>query len=147
MPVVNHTIMDDSTIKENITQEREKSGISQSRMADRLGMDRNTYHNLEKGGTRILNSHLGEIAKELGVSKERLLLGYEPIAPEHGSVLNDYIASSEERYGQMVVSYDEKIKTMEKELESLRELVESLKAQVRDKDMIISFLKRTNEDA
>lgn len=139
--------MDDSTIKGNITHERERTGMSQSRLADKLGMDRNTYRNLEKGGTRILNTHLEKIAQELGVSKEKLLLGYEPIEPERGSALDDYIASSEERYGRMVESYDEKVERLENENASLREFVEHLKSQIRDKDMIIAFLKRNKNQA
>jgi len=133
--------MDEKTIKVNIQEERKKSGISQTAMANKLGMDRNTYHNIEKGSTRILNCHIRDIAAELGMTTERLLLGYDPLDPGKSPVLDDYRESYQSKYDDMVSTYEKKLQHQAKEIADLRDLVESLKGQVRDKETIISFLR------
>lgn len=136
--------MNDRTIKGNIQIEREKSGISQTALADKLGMDRNSYRNLEQGGTRILNSHFEALAQELGVSKEKLLLGFDPVNPNDSTVLEDYRESYQSKYDTMVEGFEDRIERLEREIADLRDLVAALKAQVKDKDTIISFLHKQN---
>ena len=134
--------MDETSIKENIGRERERLGLSQTEMAVRLGMDRNSYRNLEKGPTRIINSNMDKLSDILGVSKERLVLGYEPIDQEH-SALHDY----QERYlgekQKMVEEYENRIRLLEMQLNHLNEKLEDLKQTLEAKDSFLQFaLKR-----
>ena len=80
--------MDNASIKSNIEKFRKASGISQSEMAERLGLSRTAYRNIEKGKTRLLSDILKRIAEELGKTTEELMLGYEP-SSEGSRKLND----------------------------------------------------------
>jgi len=138
--------MDDQSIKENIAAQRAISGISQIEMAEKLGMDRNNYRGIEKGATKILNSHLVAIADILGVSTEKLVLGYEPMGPAERGILADYQATSQTRYDNMARLYEERIERLQKEVGDLRAMNERLKSQIDDKELIIELLKkRTTE--
>ncbi|MBR1872889.1 MAG: helix-turn-helix transcriptional regulator [Bacteroidales bacterium] len=134
--------MDDSSIKSNISSERESKGITQAELADMLGIDRNTYRSLEKGGTRILNSHLDRLAEVLGVTKEKLVLGYEPLGPEENKKLGDYHDLWQKRYEGLHETYTEEIARLKNEISHLREMNELLKTQIADKQDLINFLKK-----
>lgn len=133
--------MDEKTIKTNIYRRRKTLSISQTEMADRLGMDRNTYRNIESGCTRIFNCHLEEIARVLNISSEELVLGYRIGDPECDPGLQDgrirYDAEIEilkREYAGRLAEADEKIRTLEKRISELEEILQ-------DKCEIISFLR------
>ena len=70
--------MDNSSIKENIVRRRTAEGISQDEMAKRLDISRNAYRSIEKGESRVISDRLKDIADNLGISLEELVLGYNP---------------------------------------------------------------------
>ena len=74
--------MDNNSVKENIARIRKASGISQTEMAERLGMSRTAYRNLEKGDTRLISETMEKIAAVLDRTPEELVLGYEPSAKD-----------------------------------------------------------------
>lgn len=135
--------MDDNSIKEIIALLREKKGLSQTELANRIGIDRNTYRNLEKGDTRILSPHIEAIAKELGTTTEHLLLGTD-LEDERKLSLNDIDARETELVSIVRNMYSEKISMLEKEVADLKELVEILKSRIYDKDLIISMLRKNS---
>lgn len=135
--------MDDNSIKEIIALLREKKGLSQTELANRIGIDRNTYRNLEKGDTRILSPHIEAIAKELGTTTEHLLLGTD-LEEERKLSLNDIDARETELVSIVRNMYSEKISMLEKEVADLKELVEILKSRIYDKDLIISMLRKNS---
>lgn len=133
--------MDDNSIKGHISALREENDISQTEMADRLGIDRNTYRNIEKGATRILNGRVADIARELGVSTEKLVLGYEPLGPSAEELLEDRTAVFQKREKDLVDAYEQRLAQLRREIDGLRELNQTLKDQIADKNDIIGFLR------
>lgn len=133
--------VDDKTIKNNICLRRRELRITQEDMADRLSMKRNTYRNIEKGGTAILNPHMEEIAAILQTSTLGLILGDFDIGEEYGNTLSDVETRYESRYGDKISCLEAKIEKLEEENRSNLERIRELEDRVSDKEQIISFLK------
>lgn len=62
-------------ISENIKRIREEKGISQSKFAELIGMERTNYFRLEKRGNKLTIEQLEKIADALGVTVIELLTG------------------------------------------------------------------------
>ncbi len=132
--------MDNRTIKQRIRKLREENGFTQQRMADLLGIDRNTYRGIEQGNTDIIYKRLPDIAGILAVSMEELMLG--PVSDSRPSGLEDAKTQYNEKLGAMSREYDDKLLSLRKELDSKDELIDTLKGQIRDKDEIIALLRK-----
>ena len=87
--------MDNSSIKKNIGNVRKEKKLTQEELAQRTGMSRNSLREIEVGETRLISEKLGDIADALGVTAERLILGYDPM--ENNDSLSD-IRQSYETY-------------------------------------------------
>ena len=61
-------IMDDSTIRENLKNERISHGLTQKVISEMIGISIPAYQKLEKGKTRILNPNFVKCAEVLGIS-------------------------------------------------------------------------------
>ena len=70
--------MDNDSIKDNLYRLRKKLDMTQQQMADKIGISRNAYADLESGVTRILNEKIESVARLADVSVEELCLGYKP---------------------------------------------------------------------
>lgn len=70
--------MDNSSIKKNIGDLRRGRKITQEDLAQKTGMSRNSLREIEVGETKLISEKLGDIAAALGVSTERIVLGYDP---------------------------------------------------------------------
>ena len=117
--------MDDKHIKTTIRSYREARRISQIEMAERLGIDRNTYRNIEHGRTRLLSVHLPRIAQELGVSVDELCLGYRVGDPDSDPSLNLLREEYEHRMSKAVSGYKQQsleaaMQTQESTLQATR---------------------------
>ncbi len=132
--------MDNRTIKQRIRKLREENGFTQQRMADLLGIDRNTYRGIEQGNTDIIYKRLPDIAGILAVSMEELMLG--PVSDSCPPELEDAKTQYNEKLGAMSREYDDKLLSLRKELDSKDELIDTLKGQIRDKDEIIALLRK-----
>lgn len=130
--------MDNRSVKQRICKLREERGVSQKKMADQLGIDRNTYREIESGRTEIIYKRLPEIAGLLGVSLEALFSG------EEGS--GDGLEEAKAEYGAQMKrisdSYDVRLRELEKELRAKDEIIDILKRQIRDKEDIITLLRK-----
>ncbi len=62
-----------NTIQYNIRKARLYSGLSQEKLAARIGISRQAYYNIESGRTRLIHKKLELIARECGVPLEDLL--------------------------------------------------------------------------
>jgi len=62
-----------------VRQLREKDGFSQGYMADKLGMSRPTYMQIEKGGRELTISEARKVATIFGMSLESLLKGKKKV--------------------------------------------------------------------
>ncbi len=132
--------MDNDSIKGNIIRRRTEEGISQDEMARRLDISRTSYRNIERGKSRIISRRLPDIARQLNISEEELVLGYKPSA-------------GQARLEELKVKYNEDLSVVKSKLEArivelesavaMRDsLIANLNELVRSKDEIISLLKR-----
>lgn len=137
--------MDEKIIKNNIRQRRRTLSISQTEMAERLGIERNTYRNIERGRTRIINCRLEEIARELKITPEELLMAYPQYDPAREARLQD---EAQARYdGQVEIltqAYERKLAEAGEKIGSLEKRISELEATLRDKCEIIGFLREQN---
>lgn len=132
--------MDNASIKSNIEKFRKASGISQSEMAERLGLSRTAYRNIEKGKTRLLSDILKRIAEELGKTTEELMLGYEP-SSEGSRKLNDIREEYRTRQTEQERHHSNEVASLLAQIKSLNDCVAALQDDVRTKNEIISMLK------
>lgn len=109
-------------ISENIKRLREEKGISQSKFAELIGMERTNYFRLEKRGNKLTIEQLEKIAGALGVSVIELLTGEE-----------QKVQDSEE-----VERLKEKIKELESDKAYLQSSIDFLE---EDKEFNRNFLK------
>ena len=100
-------------IHTRIRDAREKSGLTQEEMADRIGIGRTTYINFETGRTRLFCNHLQETAAVLGVSEEELLFGPRP---DEG-LLRDQLALDAWKR-QLVEDYENRLAELRAKLET-----------------------------
>lgn len=129
--------MDNRAIKARIKALRDRLGISQEEMADRLGIARNTYANIEKPGvSAIVRKDLEDIARELGVSEEELLLGYVPCHPGDQNSLEDvrarYLGEKEaekHNFEARLADKDQVIEAHAATIRSLNKRIEDLEEQ------------------
>ena len=133
--------MDNNSVKENIARIRKASGISQTEMAERLGMSRTAYRNLEKGDTRLISETMEKIAAVLDRTPEELVLGYEPSAKDSrrvADIRNEYVSMQKD----IEMKHQEEIAALKTQISLLTDHVASVKEAVRTKEEMISMLKR-----
>ena len=110
--------MDEKKVKENIRRAREESNLTQKEAAQRMGLSRTAYRNIESGGTRIFSDHITMLARITGRSEEELVLGY-PVRSEAGE---DY-DSLKEKYGKA-----------QERIEELNEMLKLYRLLLSDKE-------------
>ena len=66
------------TLHNRIREARKNTGLSQKKMAEQIGVGRNSYINFERGRTKLFNRCLYRMAEFLGVPEEELLFGRQP---------------------------------------------------------------------
>jgi transcriptional regulator with XRE-family HTH domain len=138
---INDTMISDKKIKKHINRKRLSMGLTQSEMAARLKIDRNTYRNIEKGKTRMLNEHLNDIASILEAETDELILGYLPGDPENDPILREKTLEYDNKTASMAASYSRKIEEDRITIQLLNKKIEDLQESLRDKTDLISFQK------
>ncbi len=133
--------MDEQSMKFNIRYNRIRRGLTQEEVAQRLGIARGTYTNLESGSVRILNENLYLLSDILNVTMEELLLGFEPDR-DAAARLNDTISGYDVKYRQMMDEFDRKLEEKDTELGTLRDLAETQKKTIATQDEIIRMLRK-----
>lgn len=141
--------MDNNTVKENIIRQRKSLKLSQQDVAEKIGMSRTAYRNIEKGDTRLLSDNIGKIAEVFGVDAEELVLGYAADRDPDGSLRdeNSYRRMYEElksRYDSEVSAHAEEIARLGNEITSLKDYVAMQKDLISTKDEIIAMLRKMN---
>ena len=108
--------MDNNSIKQNILKIRLEHNMSQTKMADALGIARNTYRKLEKGKTKVISDYIQVIADWAGITPEEVVLG-DPSASgvamlrEERERFNDRIRELTESYESQKASLRAEIST------------------------------------
>ena len=120
------TMMDETTIRENLKSTRLSQGLTQAEMAESIGISVTAYQKIESGRTRILNTNFSTCAEALGLSLTELVNGFVPVR-EAESVISD-----------VKESYGLKMKVQERRyLDEIRHL----KDVIRDKEETLSTQK------
>lgn len=132
--------MDNDSIKGNIIRRRTEEGISQDEMARRLDISRTSYRNIERGKSRIISRRLPDIARQLNISEEELVLGYKPSAGQ--SRLEELKVKYNEDLAGVKSGLEARIAELESAVSMRDALIANLNELVRSKDEIISLLKR-----
>lgn len=109
-----------------IRQAREKTGLSQEKMAEELGVGRTTYINFETGRSRLLNPLLESMAALLGTTTEELLFGPRPDA----QLLQDRAALEEWR-SSLVAEYERRYATLEEQLKAANQVIDAQGTTIR----------------
>ncbi len=133
--------MDNSDVKENIFKYRRASGLSQTAMADKIGLSRTAYRNIEFGRTKIISDKLDVIASSLDTTPEVLLLGYQPSEGDSRK-LKDVTEKYQIEKRKIETDYESKIEALNRQIESLEGQIDALKETVQSKDEIISMIKK-----
>lgn len=139
--------MDNNSVKANIKKFRKTHQLTQSEMADKLGISRTAYRNIENGETRLISDSITKIADILDICSEELVLGYMPDREDAtgtgaGKPDRDMLAALERRHAEEEEKLSGEISRLRNENADLRRHLETQEELIRTKDEIIMMLKR-----
>lgn len=129
-------------LRDNLYRIRREQNLSQQQMADKLGISRVAYVNIETGKTRIINDKVERFVERNGVSPSELVLGYKVEDDVHT------LRQAQDDYGrrrqELVTSYEERIAALNREIEDLKQQVADLRDSIDTKNEIIRLLTKQN---
>ena len=139
--------MDNDSVKDNIRNFRKIYKLTQSEMADKLGISRTAYRNIESGETRLISENVSRIADILHIRTEDLVLGYspEPGQKEKNRRPGNVSAQLEEMkraHEKETEEMSSEIIRLKKDLQYLTRRIEDLEELLKTKDEIISMMKK-----
>ena len=137
--------MDNNSIKQNILRIRLEHNLSQTEMADALGIARNTYRKLEKGRTRVISDYVRLIADWAGITPEEVVLGN---SSDNGiAMLKEERKRFNDRIRELTEGYEKQAESLRKEIALLNKLVSENEDHIRSLNSTIALLQnRTEED-
>ncbi|MBO4922708.1 MAG: helix-turn-helix domain-containing protein [Bacteroidales bacterium] len=136
--------MDNNSIKQNILKIRLEHNMSQTKMADALGIARNTYRKLEKGKTRVISDYIQVIADWAGITPEEVVLG-DPSA-SGVAMLREERERFNDRIRELTESYESQKASLRAEIDNLNRLVSEKEDNNRNLKSIIALLEKRKED-
>ena len=112
----------------NLVHAREKAGLTQEQLAERLGVSRWVIGSLEVGRTNLFNKNIPGIARALEMTEEELLCG----VPAETFLLDEMTRSERERaliddYERRLADLQKQNADLQKEKEEYARLVQMLK--------------------
>ena len=134
-------------MKDNIRNFRRSLRVTQSEMADKLGISRTAYRNLENGDTRLFNENLDRIAEIFHIGTEELVLGYHPSRPAPASDgspdrYSRQISEMSSRHKAEIDSLTAEILRLRQENADLRQHIEAQQDLIETKSEMIAMLKK-----
>lgn len=123
----------------NIQRIRQEKKISQKEIAERLGISRTAYVNLEKGRTRIVNENVEKFAEITGVSTAEIVLGYK--IPEGLDSLEKAQAEYGRKRKELIDEYEGRIEKLNRAIDELKQQVSDLRDLVETKTDLIDFYR------
>ena len=108
----------------NLRRARERAGLSQTELADEIGIARTTIVSLESGKTRLFNKNLRLIANRLHLSVEELLCG----APADVLLMDE--PARAERENAIKTDYENRITLLQEKLDAANRLNEALQGNI-----------------
>lgn len=139
--------MDNDSVKDNIRNFRKIYKLTQSEMADKLGISRTAYRNIESGDTRLISENVSRIADILHIRTEDLVLGYSPEPGQKeknrrpGNV-SAQLAEMKRAHEKETEEMSSEIIRLKKDLQYLTRRIEDLEELLKTKDEIISMMKK-----
>ncbi len=139
--------MDNDSVKDNIRNFRKIYKLTQSEMADKLGISRTAYRNIESGETRLISENVSRIADILHIRTEDLVLGYSPEPGQKeknrrpGNV-SAQLAEMKRAHEKETEEMSSEIIRLKKDLQYLTRRIEDLEELLKTKDEIISMMKK-----
>lgn len=131
--------MDSKSVCDRIISERNKLGLTQEEMAQRVGISANSYRELEKGKTAIFNKRIIDISEIFGITPEELLLGY----PSPSEEVRHKLEEAEKEFNRKISDIESRYKLSLAEIEGELNI---LKATIQNKEKIIGILKEKSGD-
>lgn len=129
--------MDELSVKDNLKRVRKRLNLTQQEMAERVGLSRAAYANLETGPTRIINDAVEKVAELADISLAELVTGYRTT-----DELEQELDRVQQSSGRRIADLETRLLSREAEIATLKELIDTLRDSVRTKDEIISLLKK-----
>lgn len=111
-------------------------------MAEKLGISRTAYRNIETGKTKLISNHADKIASILGITTEELLLGHSTEERSAASA-EDIREKYESRIRDIETGHSEEVTALAAQIKVLTEFIETLKETIRTKDEIIAMLRKS----
>lgn len=136
--------MDNNSIKQNILKIRLEHNMSQTKMADALGIARNTYRKLEKGKTKVISDYIQVIADWAGITPEEVVLG-DPSA-SGVAMLREERERFNDRIRELTESYESQKASLRAEIDNLNRLVSEKEDNNHNLKSIIALLEKRKED-
>lgn len=131
--------MDNVTVKDNIRKTRKDLHLTQKELADKLGISRTAYRNLEQGDTRIFCDHIPRIASLSGKSPEELVLGYRPVDATVAHLEDS--SSYQNKLNSLSHEYETQIEALSRDLENKNAMIDVLKTTVMSLQETVRVLK------
>lgn len=136
--------MDNNSIKQNILRIRLEHNMSQTKMADALGIARNTYRKLEKGRTKVISDYIQTIADWAGITPEEVVLG-DP-SDSGIAMLKEERERFNDRIRELTEGYEERMERLRETIDSLNNLLREKEENNRNLKSIIALLQNRKED-
>lgn len=116
---------------------RKQRGLSQTQMAEALGISRTTYINFEAGRTKLYSENLSLFAQHFALSEQQILFG----EAASSDILNDN-ANLSERLRTISSEYEQRINDLLRERNSLLEQLTDIKETLKHLQQTNSYLLR-----
>lgn len=132
--------MDSDSVKRNIQKVRKEMGLTQKEMAEKLGISRTAYRNLEKGETKVYSDHITKMAELAGKGEEEVVLGFTPSQYDEDQLRE--ISNYEQRIEALRDDYENKLADLREKLRAKDELISSLQSNVRALESMVDLLRK-----
>lgn len=128
--------MNRKLIKKNISEVRNALNLTQAEMAERIGISRQAYINLENGKTSPINKQITKMAENCGISEDKILFGYSHAEME-ASQLREAEALKEQ-LNTIRADHERRVSEFKDKLDVLTQLVFSERQHVKTQERLIS---------
>lgn len=133
--------MNNDSVKRNIERIRTEKKLSQNEMAGALGISRNGYRKIVKGGTKLISNTVMKVAEFADITPEEVLLGYTPVQ-DQANALKDTRERLNGRIAILTEEYESKLDRLRSENELLRELIKEKDDNIRNLKARIAMLEK-----
>ncbi len=103
---------------------RQRKGLSQDDMADKMGIERSTYSNFELGKTNLFSPNLAKAAQVLNITEDEILIG---AYSERGYLSENGLADRIDMLSDRIDAIDARLETLTKIVNNLLHKIDSHK--------------------